>query len=136
MIKIVLGAVGSGKTAFAVREIVQNLTNRTTYSNIQMDVKNQIDISPDMIVHKEIVDYKKNKKSDEKEPVYKFSLNVEYWKAIKEPINVVLDEAHTPSDSRQDTFSYLESANIPTYVYAFSLHTKGIFNSFIKFFNQ
>lgn len=101
MIKIILGNLGSGKTAFAVREMALNLSNRKTYSNVKTDLKNQVDISPDMIIHKEIVDYKTNKKTEEQEPVYKFTLNVEYWKKIKEPINVVLDEAHTILNSRR-----------------------------------
>tara|TARA_Y100000310_G_scaffold345798_1_gene470095 strand:+ start:5426 stop:6157 length:732 start_codon:yes stop_codon:yes gene_type:complete len=92
---------GSGKTAFAVREMALNIANRKTYSNIQTNLKNQINISPDMILKKEIVDYKKNSKTGEKEPVYKYSLNTEYWKKIKEPINVTLDEAHTILNSRR-----------------------------------
>lgn len=84
-----------------VREMTLNLNNRITYSNIQTSLKNQIDISPDMIIQKEIIDYKKNRKTDEKEPVYKYTLNIDYWKKIKEPINVVLDEAHTILNSRR-----------------------------------
>ncbi len=101
MIRIILGNLGSGKTAFAVRQMAINLNNRKTYSNIQTSLKNQIDISPDMIIKKEIVDYKKNKKTGEKEPIYKFALNMEYWKKIKEPINVTLDEAHTILNARR-----------------------------------
>lgn len=78
-----------------------NLNNRKTYSNIQTSLKNQVDISPEMIIKKEIVDYKKNKKTEEKEPIYKFTLNMEYWKKIKEPINVTLDEAHTILNARR-----------------------------------
>ena len=78
-----------------------NLSNRKTYSNIQTTLKNQIDISPDMIIHKEIVDYKKNRKTGEDEPVYKMSLNIDFWKKIKEPINVVLDEAHSILNARR-----------------------------------
>ena len=65
MITIILGNVGSGKTALAVREMAMNLNDRKTYSNIQTKLKNQIDISPDMIIQKEIVDYKTNRKSGE-----------------------------------------------------------------------
>ena len=101
MITIILGNVGSGKTALAVRDMAMNLNDRKTYSNIQTKLPNQVDISPDMIIHKEIVDYKKNRKSGESEPVYKYSLNVDFWKNIKEPINVILDEAHTILNSRR-----------------------------------
>ena len=101
MIRLILGNVGSGKTAFAVREMCLNPTKRTTYSNIQTSLKNQIDISPEMIIKREIVDYKKNKKTGDKEPVYKYALNIEYWKKIKDPINVILDEAHTILNARR-----------------------------------
>ena len=101
MIRIILGNVGSGKTAVAVREMCINPTKRKTYSNIQTSLDNQIDISPEMIIKREIVDYKKNKKTGEKEPVYKYALNIEYWKSITEPCDVILDEAHTILNSRK-----------------------------------
>ncbi len=103
MITIISGNVGSGKTALAVRAMALNLNERKTYSNIQTSLKNQIDISPEMIIHKEIIDYKKNRKSGEREPVYKYRLNVDFWKKIKEPINVTLDEAHTILNSRRSS---------------------------------
>lgn len=78
-----------------------NPTKRTTYSNIHTSLKNQIDISPEMIIKREIVDYKKNKKTGDKEPVYKYALNIEYWKKIKEPVDVILDEAHTILNARR-----------------------------------
>ena len=101
MIKLILGNLGSGKTAFAVREMALNLNDRKTYSNVQTKLKNQVDISPDMIIKREIVDYKQNRKTEEKEPIYKSTLNMEYWKGIKEPINVLLDEAHTLLNARR-----------------------------------
>ncbi len=93
--------LGSGKTALAVREMALNLNDRKTYSNIQTSLKNQIDISPEMIIKKELVDYKKNRKTGESEPIYKLSLNIDFWKKIKEPINVVLDEAHSILNARR-----------------------------------
>ncbi len=101
MIKIVLGNIGAGKTALAVREMALNLNDRKTYSNIQTSLKSQINISPDMIIKREIVDTKTNRKTGEAEPIYKFSLNVDFWKNIKEPINVTLDEAHTILNARR-----------------------------------
>ncbi len=101
MIKIILGNLGSGKTALAVREMCINPTKRKTYSNIHTNLKNQIDISPEMIIKKEIVDYKKNRKTGEKEPIYKYALNIDFWKKIKEPINIILDEAHTILNARR-----------------------------------
>jgi len=84
-----------------VREMALNLNQRKTYSNIQTNLKNQIDIRSDMIIKREIVDYKKNRKTEEKEPVYKYALNIDFWKKIKEPLNVCIDEAHTILNSRR-----------------------------------
>lgn len=101
MIKIILGNVGSGKTALAVRDMCMNRMQRKTYSNIQTKLKNQIDISPEMIIKREIVDYKRNKKTGESTPVYKLTLNREYWENIHEPINVILDEVHSILNARR-----------------------------------
>lgn len=54
-----------------------------------------------MIINREIVDYKTSRKTGEKEPIYKQSLNVDFWKEIKEPINVILDEAHSIVNARR-----------------------------------
>jgi len=54
-----------------------------------------------MIIKQEVVDYKTNKKTEEQEPIYKQALNLDYWKKIKVPINVVLDEAHSIINSRR-----------------------------------
>jgi len=78
-----------------------NLNNRKTYSNIITNLKNQVNITPDMIINKEIVDSKKNKKTGEETPVYEHKLNVDYWKNLKEGINVTLDEAHSILNSRR-----------------------------------
>lgn len=95
-----LGSLGSGKTASIVRELCKNPSQRITYSNIETKgIKNNILISPEMIVKKELVNTKKSG-----EQVFKYSLNVDFWqKAVKKhgSINVVLDEAHTLIDSRR-----------------------------------
>lgn len=101
MIKILLGSVGSGKTACMVREMYLNNSHRLTYTNIKTKkIKNCKLISPDMIINNEIVDYKK-KKDGSSEPVYKKTLNAQYWKNINEPINVVIDEAHSIINARR-----------------------------------
>jgi len=91
----------SGKTACAVREIFKDHLRIKTYSNIITSLPQQITISKDKIVKKEIVDYKKNKKTGEDKPIYEETLNIDYWKQLNEPINVILDEAHTILNSRQ-----------------------------------
>lgn len=102
MIKIILGNVGSGKTAFAVREMCLNQNRRKTYSNIKTNLPNQINITPEMIITKEIVDYKRNKRTGENEPVYNFKLNMDYWQKLKNvPLNVILDEAHLIINARR-----------------------------------
>lgn len=74
---------------------------RKTYSNIQTkNLPNQVMINPKMIVDKQIVDHK-TKRNGETEPVYEMKLNIDFWKNIKEPINVVLDEAHSIINARR-----------------------------------
>lgn len=53
-------------------------------------------IKPEMIIKKTQVSTKRTG-----EPVYHMEMNQEYWKSIKEPINVVLDEAHTIMNPRR-----------------------------------
>ena len=95
MIRISLGNIGSGKTACEVREMAlhQDIKN---YSNIITTLKNNVQIDSDMICKKEMVGT--NKKG---EPVYELHLNSEFWKSIKEPINITLDEAHAIINSRR-----------------------------------
>lgn len=54
-----------------------------------------------MIIKDEVVGTKKNKMTGREEPVVKYKLNVDFWKEIKEPINVVIDEAHTLYNARK-----------------------------------
>lgn len=95
MILIYLGNVGSGKTACAVREMAIN-HDMKYYSNISTKLNNNVMLKSSMICQKEILGSKKNG-----EPIESLTLNVDYWKNIKEPINVVLDEAHSILNSRR-----------------------------------
>ena len=108
MIKIYIGSVGSGKTVTAVRDLYLNKAKRKTYSNIVTKIPNQINLTANMILKKELVGYKKNRKTDEEEPVYELKLNIDFWKNIKEPINIILDEAHSIISSRRS----MSKANI------------------------
>lgn len=101
MIQIYLGNVGSGKTALAVREMYHNKLHRVTYTNIKTPLKNVRELNPKMIIKQEIVDHKRSRSTGELEPVYKNSLNIDYWKNIEEPINVTLDEAHSILNARK-----------------------------------
>lgn len=53
-----------------------------------------------MIVKKEHVRDKKTRSGDT-EPIYEYKLNMDYWRSIKEPINVVIDEAHSIINARR-----------------------------------
>jgi len=53
-----------------------------------------------MILKKEIVK-EVRKRTGELQPVYDYKLNIDFWKNTKEPINVVLDEAHSIINARR-----------------------------------
>jgi predicted Zn-ribbon and HTH transcriptional regulator len=95
MIRIVLGNIGSGKTASTVRWMKEN-KNRHIFTNIDVkgkDFKHVIKLQPEMIIVKDIIGYKKDG-----EAKYEYRLNQEYWKEqIKKlgSIHVIIDEAHT-----------------------------------------
>lgn len=99
MIRISIGNVGSGKTASEVREMALNKSNRITYSNIKTKLVNQTDINSNMIIKKEFIRDSKTKNGIE--PIYDLKLNINFWKSLNEPINIVLDEAHAIINSRR-----------------------------------
>ncbi len=78
-----------------------NQNTRLTYSNIKTKMKNQMNLKPEMIIKKNIVNYKKSRSTGESEPVYEYKLNVDFWQSIKVPINVILDEAHSIVNARR-----------------------------------
>lgn len=104
MIRLMLGKMGSGKTACMVREMVLNKDEKTTFSNIILKGKarkpNVVQINRAMIFKDEVVKVLQNGTKQTK-PV----LNADFWKdtRINYPfgINVTLDEAHTLMDSRR-----------------------------------
>jgi len=102
MIRISIGSVGSGKTLLEVREMALCSNGRNTITNIKTDLKNQVDLTRDMIMKKEIVETK-TKKSGETEIKYRYVVNKDFWQKLKEPVNVTLDEAHTILNSRRAT---------------------------------
>lgn len=94
MITIFLGNVGSGKTACAVREMLDG--GMKTFSNIRTKgIKNNTMINKSMIIDKKIISYKKDG-----QPVYEERLNVDFWKNQKGAVNVIIDEAHTLMNPR------------------------------------
>lgn len=101
MITISLGNPGSGKTVCTVKDMYLNKSYRKTYSNILTNkLKNCIPINANMIIKKEVIGQKK-KRDGSTEDVIEYKLNKEYWEKIKEPIDVVIDEAHTILNARR-----------------------------------
>ena len=94
MIKLVLGNIGSGKTATVVRYLKQNphkifLTNIDTKGR---DFKHVLKLKSDMVIRKEVIKVKKDGTE-----VYKLKLNIQFWKDLikkYKAVNVVIDEAH------------------------------------------
>lgn len=80
---------------------MMNATGRKVYSNIiTKHLPNNHLIKPDYIFKKELIDTK-TKRDGTVEPIYQLAVNKEFWQNIKEPISVVLDEAHSIIDSRR-----------------------------------
>lgn len=100
MIRIFLGGVGSGKTACAVMDMMEDKSGKITYSNIvTKGIRTVVPISSDMIVKKEIVKTI-TRKDGKTEPVYKMAVNKEFWQTVKKPCSVTLDECHTILNAR------------------------------------
>lgn len=98
MIRIILGNVGSGKTALIVREMLVN-NNKNYYSNIiTRQIKNNTVIEKSNIIKEEVIRIKKNG-----EPELKQVLNKEFWYNLNrdKSLNIVLDEAHTLINPRK-----------------------------------
>jgi hypothetical protein len=98
-IRIVIGAIGSGKTASIVKEMLDN-PKLHYYTNIKTDLPNCTLINSNMICRKEILGVTKSGKETKK-----FHLNLDYWKGLKGSVNVVLDEAHSIVNSRRSMSS-------------------------------
>lgn len=93
MLTLVFGKVGSGKSATVVRDIIRNENGFKTYSNINIfGDKKVIPLKTEMIIKFE-EDKKGNRLPKE--------VNVDFWKNIKEPCNIVLDEVHTLLNARR-----------------------------------
>lgn len=91
MIRVFLGNLGSGKSVYAVREIVNDESDRMHYSNMVLKkVGNFVHIRPEHVIKKSMVGKKIH-----------FDLNLEYWNQQKKPLNVLWDEVHLTASSRQ-----------------------------------
>lgn len=103
-ITLYLGNIGSGKTVFAVREMVRNIDKRTHYTDI-IPTKPRLTpwikvLKPSMIVSKELVKTIRHKDGTD-EPVYNYSLNEDFWKKrMKERKSITIDECHKYLEAR------------------------------------
>jgi len=94
MISIVLGNVGSGKTASAVRFMRAN-PHKTFITNIDTKGKefsHVIKLKAENIIKKEIISTKKDGTHN-----YKLKLNIEFWKELikkYDSVSVLIDESH------------------------------------------
>lgn len=93
MITLLLGALGAGKTANAVRIMKTELKDLKTYTNIiTKGIPNAI-YTPDSKILEE---YK-----HERTGKMRVRFNKDFWLALPKPMNVVLDEVHLFADSRK-----------------------------------
>lgn len=101
MIRLILGNVGSGKTATMVRFMRDN-PHMNFLTNIDVKGKNFRHVEKlkgSMIIKKEIKSVKKNG-----EEVFSYTLNTQFWRDyIKEKgqINIIIDEAHVFFSARR-----------------------------------
>lgn len=98
MIHIVLGNLGSGKTA----SIVRNMVSITTpiYTNIRTKKLSHVHvITPDMLIQDKVIGHKRNG-----EEIIKKSFNKQFWQETVEEkgnLHIVLDEFHLMMDARR-----------------------------------
>jgi hypothetical protein len=98
MIRIVLGNIGSGKTAMVVREMA--LSDNSFFSNIiTKKIKCNTEIHRDMIIEDTLINVKKDGT-----PIYKKNLNTNFWRKLirkNDSLNVIIDEAHAMFNARR-----------------------------------
>lgn len=99
MIRIYLGKLGSGKSISAIREIANDQSGRTNYTNIKNDLKNCIMIEGSDIIKKTLISTKK-KRDGRIEEIFKYEFNLPFWQKQKKPLNIIWDEIHLVANSR------------------------------------
>lgn len=101
MIRISTGLLGSGKTLHEVREMYQDKTKVHFFSNIlTKGVPKNTTLKREMIYKKERIGEVK-KRDGKIEPIYKYVLNLEFWKKVKKPVSIIIDEAHEILNARE-----------------------------------
>ena len=101
MIIIILGNLGSGKSAAAVRDLYNDRSGRITYTNIKTTGIDHVrQIKPSNVIKKSIKS-ETIKKDGSTEIKYKLDLNKEYWMKQPKALNILWDEIHLTANSRQ-----------------------------------
>jgi len=99
-IKLYIGNVGSGKTAYAVREMSKS--NIQYISNIRTNkIKNNMLIKTEHIIKKDFI-----RTTKAGEDLFKYSFNKDFWIKLRDKykqISLIIDEAHTVFSSRRST---------------------------------
>lgn len=78
---------------------MNNRAGRKVFTNIRTSAKNAKEISADMIIKKEVTGETKKRDGTIQQKI-NLNLNIDFWKNLKEPVSVVLDEAHAIMDPR------------------------------------
>lgn len=99
MIRIYLGKLGSAKTVSAIREIANDQSGRTNYTNIRNNLSNSTLIKGNDIIKKTLIKTKQ-KRDGSVEEIYKYEFNLDFWQKQKKPLNIVWDEIHLVANSR------------------------------------
>ncbi|HEC38841.1 hypothetical protein LCGC14_0636120 [marine sediment metagenome] len=99
MIRIYLGKLGSGKSVSAIREIANDHSGRTNYTNIKNNLPNSTLIKGTDII-KKILHSTKEKRDGTVEEIHKYEFNLDFWNKQKKPLNIIWDEIHLVANSR------------------------------------
>jgi hypothetical protein len=95
LIKTIIGAKGSGKSLYAVKELISR--KNPVYVNFNVKSKNAIRLKVEHIIKEEILGYSRNGK-----PIVKKDLNYDFWNSIKNTgFDIIIDEVHNILHSRR-----------------------------------
>jgi len=100
LIRIYLGLLGSAKTCTTVRELYNNKSGRTTYTNINTyGIPNVKKIKGENLIKKVLIS-SKTKKDGSVDEKFRMEFNMDYWLKQKKPLNIIWDEIHFVANSR------------------------------------
>ena len=100
VIRIIVGALGAGKTAMTIKRLKDNFINRRVYTNIKSDLPFIVELTPEMFFKKGISKFTTNKTTGETKEKFDLAFNIEFWEKLNENIDLVIDEAHAFVNAR------------------------------------